>query len=40
MRFCTPVARRAVRELGWCTSGTRTEGGTREIHQELEREVA
>lgn len=38
--FCTPAARRAVRELGWSSCGTRTEGGTKEIHRELEREVA
>ncbi|CAK8999998.1 Long chain base biosynthesis protein 2a (AtLCB2a) (Long chain base biosynthesis protein 2) (AtLCB2) [Durusdinium trenchii] len=38
--YCTPVARKAARELGWSTSGTRTEGGTKAIHQDLEREVA
>jgi len=38
--YCTPAARKAVRELGWSSSGTRTEGGTKEIHCELEREVA
>ncbi|CAJ1348955.1 unnamed protein product [Effrenium voratum] len=38
--FCTPVARRAVRELGWSSCGTRTEGGTKAIHRELEQQVA
>ncbi|CAE7344771.1 LCB2b [Symbiodinium necroappetens] len=38
--FCTPVARKAVREMGWSTSGTRTEGGTKDIHRQLEDEVA
>jgi serine palmitoyltransferase len=38
--FCTPVARKAAMELGWSTSGTRTEGGTQDIHRQLEDEVA
>eukprot|EP00933_Yihiella_yeosuensis_P084694 TRINITY_DN9930_c1_g1_i1.p1 TRINITY_DN9930_c1_g1~~TRINITY_DN9930_c1_g1_i1.p1 ORF type:complete len:1108 (-),score=292.69 TRINITY_DN9930_c1_g1_i1:139-3462(-) len=38
--FCTPVARKAALELGWSTSGTRTEGGTMAIHRQLEDEVA
>jgi len=38
--FCTPVARKAALELGWSTSGTRTEGGTQAIHRQLENEVA
>eukprot|EP00435_Cladocopium_sp_Y103_P018645 s470_g4.t1 len=37
--FCTPAARRAVRELGWSSCATRWEPRA-EIHRELEREVA
>eukprot|EP00913_Durusdinium_trenchii_P010478 g9824.t1 len=32
--------KRKTARLGWSTSGTRTEGGTKAIHQDLEREVA
>lgn len=38
--FCTPVAKAAVQDFGWSTCAPRTEGGTLQIHRDLEQEVA
>jgi len=38
--FCTPAARASMLEHGFSTSGTRTQGGTAQIHLELEQQVA
>jgi len=37
---CTPAARAAVLQQGFCSAATRTEGGTCKIHLDLEEEVA